>query len=75
MATEIVLESLLVSCTVQDGATLFEDSRCRCLKTTFQSEEDFVDEVIHVAFKTAIVIAGKDDSLSAIEKDPARKLN
>lgn len=74
MAAKVVLESLLVSSAVKDeppcsgiADTVAEDN--------IQSEEDFVDEVIHVAFKTAIIIAGEDDPLPAIEKNPARELN
>ena len=40
-----------------------------------QSEGDFVDEVIHVAFEASIVVTHEEDSLFPVEEEPARELN
>src|SRR5690348_4985239 len=40
-----------------------------------QPKRNLVDEVVHVAFKTAIVITAKDESLPVVDEHPARKVD
>src|SRR5437879_6559689 len=40
-----------------------------------QAPADFVDEVVHVAFQRAVVIAGEKHLLSRIDEDPAGEMN
>ena len=40
-----------------------------------QSEEYFVDEVIHITIQAAIVVTGKVDAVLIVQKDPLGKMN
>ena len=40
-----------------------------------ETEAGLVDEIVHVAFDRAVVVAEEDHSLLAIEKDPAREMD
>jgi hypothetical protein len=44
-------------------------------KGSVQPKACFVNEVIHVALDAAVVVAAKDHSLSASNKDPPREVN
>ena len=40
-----------------------------------QSKADLVDEVVHVAFEAAIVVAGEQHAPLVVDEDPAREVN
>ena len=39
------------------------------------AESDLVDEIVHVAFEAAVVVAGEQHPPAAIKKDPPRRVN
>ena len=69
-----LLELLLVLCALKKKPIC-----CRITNSVaendVQSKGDFVDEVVHVSFQTAVVVAAKDESSFVIDKDPACKMN
>ena len=40
-----------------------------------QPPRDFVDEIVHVTFQTAVVVACEEEALFVVEKHPTRKMN
>ena len=40
-----------------------------------QSPSDLVDEVVHIGFEAAVVIAGEQNALLAVQKCPAREMD
>src|SRR5690349_4451671 len=74
MSSNVVFEPLLVF------SSLKEKPIC-CWITDpvaehdVQSEGDFVDEVVHVSFETAVVVAAKDQPSFLVDPDPTRKMN
>ena len=69
-----ILELLLVLCSLEE-----EPVRRRITNSVaenyVESEGDFVDEVVHVTFQTAVVVAAKHQPSLVVDKDPARKMN
>src|SRR5580765_8915194 len=61
------------------GATAEQVCRSRITKTVAEREiepiRNLVHEVVHVAFRAAIVVAGEVDAALVIEKHPAREVN
>src|SRR5664279_1369184 len=74
MATDIVLELLLVFGTVENqpisrwisNAVAEDEVKTKC---------HLVDEIVHIAVKTSVVVAGKEEPLLVIQKYPPGKVN
>src|SRR6185503_19240103 len=74
VATQVLLEFALVTASVQKEPVRPGVSDA-VAEDDVEPEADFVDEVVHVALETAVIVAEKYDPLAVVEKHPAREMN
>ena len=74
MYTNIVLESLLIFRAVENQPVGFRVANS-VTEHGIQSPGNFVDEIIHVAFLAAIVVAGEDHAPLFIDNNPTGKVD
>src|SRR3954468_8067225 len=68
------LENLLVQRAVEHQPVRLRiiDAVAEC---DVESPGDLVDEIVHVIFEAAIVVAGEDDAPLVVKKDPATEMD
>src|SRR5436190_11387689 len=74
MAAEVFLELALVLASIEHqpvGARIAD----AVAENDIEPEPHLVDEIIHVAFEAAIVVAKKEDALVRVDPYPARELD
>ena len=69
-----ILKLLFVLCSLKKKPVCYRITNS-VAENDVQSKGDFIDEVVHVSFQTAVVVAAKDESSFVIDKDPACKMN
>src|SRR5664280_1315662 len=74
MPAKVVLECLLVFGPVRNQPVCARVADA-VAENDVQPKPNFVDEVVHIAFKATVVVAREDDPPTSVEKDPARELN
>ena len=74
MSSNEVLESLLVFRALEKQPVRFRISNS-VAKNYIQAKRDFVYEVVHVTFQTAVVVAAKHEALFVVDEDPAREMD
>src|ERR1035441_3706558 len=74
MSAKVVLECLLVFGTVlnQPIRAWVADA---VAENDVQPKPNFVDEVVHIAFKATVVVAREDDPPSSVQNNPAGEVN
>src|SRR3984957_4625968 len=74
MAAKKVLERLLILCTAaqQEVGPRIADA---IAEYQVQAIRNLVDEIVHVAVKTAVVVAGKQQPTPVIQEDPAGEMD
>src|SRR5437660_697055 len=74
MYTNIILESLLIFRAAKNQPVGLRVANS-VTEHGIQSPGNFVDEIIHVAFQAAIVVAGEDHAPLFIDNDPTGKVD
>src|SRR5207244_9168135 len=69
MYTQVVLKSLLIFRAAENQPAGLREANS-VTEEGVQSPGNFVDEIIHVAFQAAIVVAGEDHAPLFIDNDP-----
>src|SRR5436190_20534749 len=74
MAAEVFLELALILASIehQPVGSRIADA---VAENDIEPEAHLVDEIIHVAFEAAIVVAEKEDALVRVDPDPAREMD
>ena len=74
MATQIAFETLLVARALHHQPVSVGIAHA-VTENEIQPPAHFVDEVVHVGFQAAVIVAGEDETRAVIEECPSRKVN
>src|SRR5256886_15280730 len=74
MYTQVVLKSLLIFRATENQPAGLREANA-VTEHGIQSPGNFIDEIIHVAFQAAIVVAGEDHAPLFIDNNPTGKMD
>src|SRR5207302_10643441 len=74
MYTQVVLKSLLIFRATENQPAGLREANA-ITEDGIQSPGNFIDEIIHVAFQAAIVVAGEDHAPLFIDNNPTGKMD
>ena len=74
VSSNVIFELLLVFRSLE-GEPVRRRITNSVAENNVQSERDFVDEVVHVSFQTAVVVTAKDQTSFVVDPHPARKVD
>ena len=74
VTADVAFELLLVVRAVEDQIVRARIADA-VAENEIETEPHLVDEVIHIAFQTAVVIAGEVEALSVVDEHPSREMD